>query len=152
MAQRHKFKIVSYIVTALTLIIAAIMFSGFGLLAYWNLQSSDNAYVVLNPNKHYAYLSYYNSIRVYREFEIRRPLEITITRELRQMRDDGVVVRIELESTHAFYDAPGIHKVERGVNIPSNIQGKWLVIDKLCWHVNPIRNACVDLPTISLDA
>lgn len=139
----------SAIFSATLSVTSALLFIAGLTVAYLQYWRYDPPYVVINPGNHFATQMDGDTITVGRDFIIKRPVEITITRELIQSAN-GILTRVELPSTVVSY-TPGKYSAHRIHEIPSLKPGIYELKNRLCWQANLLRRDCLDLPVLELD-
>ena len=135
---------------ALLTVISAVVVSSATLAAWWLWGPQETLYVPIRPEQHSAVVQSDGTLLMKREFEIRRPVEISITRELvRHDGDDRAVYRVALPPSTAQYLRPGEYKLERTVPLPEGIRpGVYELHNVARWQSNPLRETVVELPVI----
>lgn len=119
------------------------------LIAYWQNARYAPPYRMLNPQAHFATMVDEHTLVIGRQFEVKRPVELHITRELTRQNQDSLV-RVELPSTTVSYK-PGKYSTERVHAIPTLKPGHYQMHNRVCWPSNLIRRDCMDLPVLDVE-
>lgn len=120
------------------------------LAGWWKFQPVDEPFKSINVQSHKAYFAGFGSIAIYREFEIAKDTTMIVKRELVQVQNDGLMVRVELPATIVAYKR-GTYKTARVIEIPQTISGKFILYSELCWQQNPIKETWIVLQPLPLE-
>lgn len=138
------------VIGSLSVLVCVLIIGVISLAAWWSYQSVDSPVTIINPENHQAVYVGNDFISIHREFIVHRSTEFTAKREMIQLKPDGTLIKIELPNLTVTY-IPGQYKTERLLEVPGSIFGKFRMINRLCWHANPIRVDCIDQPILAVE-
>ena len=108
---------------------------------------------VMNPHKHKFVPSKArpgDRITVHREYVVHRTVEVNITRQLEQYKDNGLVV-YQLPRVDAIRQ-PGNYVQDRFFLVPKDIgPGLWYMRNIACYSVTSFRTRCYKTPALPLE-
>jgi hypothetical protein len=131
-------------------ITSAVVVSSATIAAWWLWGPQEVLYVPIREDAHSATVQPDGTLLMRREFEIRRPVEISITRELVRHDQDGNVTRIGLPASVAQY-AAGKYNLVRTVPLPEGIRpGVYELHNVARWQSNPLREQKIELPVLQV--
>lgn len=139
------------VVSGILTLSSAILVATGVLAIYYQARVYAPAYIILEPEKHYAQQVSENTMLLNRYFRVVQDVDLTITRELLRVgEEDSTLTRVDLQPTNVHYKKGDFH-TQRVVEIPDLPPGPYEVINVVCWQANIARRDCIDLPRLIVD-